>query len=450
MGCVENMTSKRDAGNFPLDQLVQAQKRGVALGITSVCSANPFVIEASLLFSKVSGAPVLIESTCNQVNQYGGYTGMRPLDFMGYLEREAFKVGFPFEQVILGGDHLGPNVWRDENAEEAMDNARLLVRDYVHAGYTKIHLDASMCCGDDPLDVPLDKQVSAGRTAELARVAEDAFGQCSTNGISPRYVIGTEVPAPGGIQSGDESISVTPAAEVEETIHLTKEEFYKRGLEDAWDRVIAVVVQPGVEYGDQIIYEYRSDCAAELSRVIEDHDHLVYEAHSTDYQTREALKQLVRDHFAILKVGPALTFAFREAIFALSMIEKELLSDVAVGGEVSNLFYVLEQVMLDHPEHWEKYHTGGPEQQRFARKYSFSDRSRYYWPDPSIQEGLNRLLTDLSQKPIPLALLSQYLPVQYHRVREGQVANNPQALILDKITAVLSDYSYACGYGGME
>ena len=210
-----------------------------------------------------------------------------------------------------------------------------------------------------------------------------------------------------------------------------------------------MVVQPGVEYGDQIVYEYKPDLATELSGFIEGDDQLVYEAHSTDFQTREALKQLVCDHFAILKVGPALTFAFREAVFALSMIEKELLSGVAVEGEGSNLCNVLEQVMLDRPEHWEKYYTGGPEQQRFARKYSFSDRSRYYWTDPSIQEALNKLLMNLSQKPIPLTLLCQYLPVQYHRVREGKVANYPQAMILDKITTVLSDYAYACGYGGM-
>jgi D-tagatose-1,6-bisphosphate aldolase subunit GatZ/KbaZ len=450
MGCVENMTSKRDAGNYPLDQLVQAQKRGVALGITSICSTNPFVIEASLLLSKVSGVPVLIESTCNQVNQYGGYTGMKPLDFKGYLERAAYKVGFPFGRVILGGDHLGPNVWKGKNAEEAMLEACVLVRDYVSAGYTKIHLDASMCCGDDPPNVSLDKQISAGRTAELARVAENAFKHQSRHGISPRYVIGTEVPAPGGIQSGDGFISVTPAVEVEETIHLTKEEFRKRGLEDAWGRVLAVVVQPGVEFGDQIIYEYESDRAAELSSVIEGYDHLVYEAHSTDYQPREALKQLVRDHFAILKVGPALTFAFREAVFALSLIEKELLASKQVEGEFSNLSLILEQAMLAHPQDWEKYYAGSPEGQQFARKYSFSDRSRYYWPIPSVQEALKTLLYNLVQKPLPLTLLSQYLPVQYHRVRDGQLDNNPRALIIDKIASVLSDYAYACGFERIE
>jgi D-tagatose-1,6-bisphosphate aldolase subunit GatZ/KbaZ len=444
------MTSKRNIGDDPLDQLVQAQKRGEAQGITSVCSANPFVIEASLHCSKVSGAPVLIESTCNQVNQYGGYTGMTPLEFKGFLKRAASKADFPFDQMILGGDHLGPNVWRDEPASDAMAKACVLVRDYVQAGYSKIHLDASMRCADDPQDVPLDKQESARRTAELARVAEDTLRQCSSHGISPRHVIGTEVPAPGGIQSEGESLSVTPVAEVEETIHLTKEEFNKRGLEDAWRHVIAVVVQPGVEFGVQIIHDYKPECAAALSRVIENYDHLVYEAHSTDFQTRDALRELVRDHFAILKVGPALTFAFREAIFALTMIEEELFLGRSMSGEASSLRDALEQAMLSHPEHWEKYYSGSPGQQRFARKYSFSDRSRYYWSDPHAQKALETLLVNLGQHPIPMTLLSQYLPVQYHRVREGLLDNDPRSLIKDKITSVLSDYAYACGFEGSK
>ena len=51
---------------------------------------------------------------------------------------------------------------------------------------------------------------------------------------------------------------------------------------------------------------------------------MVYEAHSTDYQTRDALRALVKDHFAILKVGPGLTFAMREALWALDAIDQEL------------------------------------------------------------------------------------------------------------------------------
>jgi D-tagatose-1,6-bisphosphate aldolase subunit GatZ/KbaZ len=236
---------------------------------------------------------------------------------------------------------------------------------------------------------------------------------------------------------------VTTPADVGETIEVTREEFFDLGLEDAWQRVVAVVTQPGVEYGDQTIFDYDPERAADLSRFVENYDHLVYEAHSTDYQTRDALRRLVQDHFAILKVGPALTYAFREAVFALSLIEEELLSRRS-GAKPSNVRGALEQAMLDNPAHWEKYYTGSPEERRFARQYSLSDRSRYYWPVPSVQAALNALLANLGQDPIPPTLLSQYLPVQHTRVREGSLANSPRALIVDRIISVLSDYAYAC------
>jgi D-tagatose-1,6-bisphosphate aldolase subunit GatZ/KbaZ len=45
-----------------------------------------------------------------------------------------------------------------------------------------------------------------------------------------------------------------------------------------------------------------------------------------------------------------------------------------------------------------------------------------------------------------LTLLSQYLPTQLGRVRAGDLANTPDALILDKIEDVLADYACACGH----
>lgn len=77
------------------------------------------------------------------------------------------------------------------------------------------------------------------------------------------------------------------------------------------------------------VHEYHREEAQTLSRFIEAQPGLVYEAHSTDYQSREALRALVEDHFAILKVGPALTFAFREAVFALAAIEEVLCDEPA-------------------------------------------------------------------------------------------------------------------------
>ena len=428
--------------------IVKAQNQGVPLGIYSICSANRFVLEAGMLQAKADGTAVCIESTSNQVNQFGGYIGMTPAEFVRYVKSVAAEVGFPVDRIILGGDHLGPHVWKNENSKTAMAKARELVGDCVLSGYTKIHLDASMRCADDAGDphTPLKEEVVTERAADLCQAAEASRSQRVDGGPPPLYVIGTEVPAPGGEQEVEAGLSVTKPEDVERTIALAREAFLKRGLESAWHRVIAIVVQPGVEFGDASIFEYDRRKAHQLSLQIERHKDLVFEAHSTDYQSREALKQLVEDHFAILKVGPWLTYAFREAVFALAAIEQEWLS-ARKGITLSRVPETLEKAMVDNPVHWKKYYHGDEASVHYARKYSYSDRSRYYWPQPHVQEALLRLLRNLSQHPAPLPLLSQYLPIQYEAVRRGALANMPKHLIHHKIMEVMKGYAYACRMG---
>lgn len=431
---------------LPLLEMIAAQKRGESKGIASICSANPWVIEATIQQAQATGEPVFIESTCNQVNQYGGYTGWTPAQFVAYLRDLASRQSFPFERITIGGDHLGPGPWQNEPVAVAMDKARTLVQDCVLAGYAKIHLDASMKCADDDVDKPLDTRLSAARSAELAEVAERAFSRRTTGDALPYYVIGTEVPLPGGTQEHGESLPVTAVDDVAETIEATRKAFLERGLGQAWQRVIAVVVQPGVEYGDATLFEYDRAKAAGLARFIEGAAGLVYEAHSTDYQLARSLRQMVEDHFAILKVGPALTYALREGIFALAAIEEELLAGQR-NVEPSRVREALDEAMLANPIYWRKYYQGDDRVLHLARKYSFSDRSRYYWPVPAVQAALSRLLQNLGGRPLPLTLLSQHLPGQYARIRRAEVANEPRAILLDKVKRVLADYSYACGYG---
>ena len=150
--------------SHPLDTVARS---GTA-GITSVCSAHPFVIEAALeQGQRPAIRSVLIEATSNQVDQFGGYTGMRPADFRKLVERIAHRVGFPVDRIVLGGDHLGPNRWRSLPAETAMSHADELVRSYVLAGYTKLHLDCSYPCADDI--GPLTDEVVAARAARMLR-----------------------------------------------------------------------------------------------------------------------------------------------------------------------------------------------------------------------------------------------------------------------------------------
>jgi len=425
-----------------LDDVIRAQNLGKAQGIVSICSANPFVIEASFQHALRVGSPVLIESTCNQVNQIGGYTGMTPEQFVGYVEAIAEKLDFPLERLLLGGDHLGPYPWRAEPVRDAMGKSQVLVRDYVRAGYVKIHLDASMKFADDDLERPLKISVAAQRAVTLAAVAEQTYQEMGGSGTAPRYVIGTEVPLPGGVEESKEQLKVTTVQDIQETIEITGIEFVQQELESAWERVIAVVVQPGVEYGDMSVYSYDREQAAELSRFIEGYPRLVYEAHSTDYQTRRALKEMVEDHYAILKVGPALTFAFREAVFALAMLEDELLTG-SRAKDRSNLRNVLEEVMIENRVHWENYYSGDDKYQEFARKYSFSDRSRYYWPDAKVKASLKTLLVNIGNHPLPSSLVSQFLPMQYERIRSGDLICTPHNIIMDKISSVLDSYSEA-------
>lgn len=404
-------------------------------GIPSICSAHPAVLREALRAAKAGN--VLIEATCNQVNQFGGYTGLTPADFAAYVRGLAEQAGGNPRNVILGGDHLGPFVWQAEPADAAMQKSLDMIRAYVRAGFTKLHLDCSVRLGGDPAG-PLDPALLARRAARLAQAAEETAAQ-SGRPLALRYVIGTEVPTPGGALEHEEGVAVTRVADVSETIALHRQAFSELGLQPTWERVIAVVVQPGVEFGDDFVLPYRPERTRELSAFIREQG-LVYEAHSTDYQTPAALRELVRDRFAILKVGPALTFAYREAIFALAQME-----DALVPAESrSNVVAVLEETMLREPDHWRKYYSGSPAEQAFKRKYSLSDRIRYYWARPAVQHALERLMNNLSAEGLPLTLVSQFAPCQKAALEKDGLPLTAANLVSARIASILADYWNAC------
>jgi len=434
----------RDAREIFLE-IVAANRKIGGKGIFSVCSANEDVLEACFLQAKEDDSILLIESTSNQVDQYGGYTGMKPADFAGFVYAIAAKVGFPRELILLGGDHLGPNKWQGLPSAEAMIESELLIKEYVKAGFQKIHLDTSMFCADDTGDreKPLNDEVVASRAAVLCRIAEETWKKYCKNSAPPLYVIGSEVPVPGGAQQKEDAIHPTKPEDAARTIDITRQTFINGGLSDAWERVVAVVVQPGVEFGDDRVFHYNRDLARSLSNKITGYGKLVYEAHSTDYQSEENLKALVEDFFCILKVGPWLTFAYREALYALEAIEVEMMGDRS--KDLSILKETLDKAMRDDPVHWKKYYAGTEHQQLFKRKYSLSDRSRYYWPDDTVRLAKDRLYKNLRENRIPLSLLSQFMPIQFYKVLNGTLAIDPNELVLDYIRIIAGIYSRACG-----
>ena len=428
----------------PLQEMMQRRREGEKCGIPSYCTANELVLEAVMERAKTLNRPVLIEATANQVNQFGGYTGMRPADFMRFVLDLADKVGMDRDLLIPGGDHLGPLTWVDEPEASAMEKARELVRQFVEAGFTKIHLDTSMKLGDDAVDAPLSTEVIARRGVELYKVCMEAYEKRlaqEPDALRPVFIIGSEVPIPGGAQEEEEGISVTRPEDFADTVQTYKKIFAENGVADGWKDVIAVVVQPGVEFGDSQVFFYDRGEAASLCKKLEGYPEVVFEGHSTDYQTKECLREMVEDGIAILKVGPALTFGLREALFSLSMIERELIPQ----EERADLPAVLEKVMLAEPGNWQKHYHGTEEELAFARKYSFSDRCRYYMGAPEVTAAIDRLFKNLSVKEIPLTILHQYMPLQYGQVIRGKLAADPRTLAKDGVVQFMLDYEYAAG-----
>jgi D-tagatose-1,6-bisphosphate aldolase subunit GatZ/KbaZ len=310
-----------------------------------------------------------------------------------------------------------------------------MVSAYAAAGFSKIHLDASMSCGDDPRT--LASAEIANRAARLCEVAESAARGLA---CKPVYVIGTEVPTPGGAQEEME-IEVTSTASLQETLEVHHQAFVHKNLLSAWDRIIGVVVQPGVEFGNESVADYQPEKATDLAKFILQQKDIVFEAHSTDYQTTESLRHLVCDHFGILKVGPELTFAMREAIFGLARIEEEWIT----GDRCSDIRAIIERVMLEHPENWKAYYHGDESHVRVARAYSLSDRIRYYWPNAEVSKALALLTQNLQKHPAPLPVVAQYLPRQAEGIRAGSIENKPAAIIRHKIQESLLRYADACG-----
>ena len=417
--------------------LVARHKSGQACGIYSVCSAHPLVLEASCVHALDTGVDVLlIEATCNQVNQDGGYTGMTPDLFRDFVHGIAKGVDFPIERLLLGGDHLGPNPWTALPAEEAMAKAEVLIEQYVAAGFRKIHADCSMSCADDP--TPLPEDVIARRAARLIKIAEAT--QARVGGEPCVYVIGTEVPVPGGAAEDLPELEPTTPEAARATLEAHRVIFEAEGLSDAWPRVIGIVVQPGVEFDHHKVIDYDRSKAVALSAAMDDQPHVVFEAHSTDYQTPKALKALVEDHFAILKVGPGVTFALREALWALDAIEREWIGE----DKASGFRNIAIERMTAEPKNWAKYYHSTGEALRFDLQYSLSDRIRYYWPDAQIAAAQARMFEALTAAPPPMALVSQYLPQANAALRDAGLPATPSNLVIAHIGATLEIYRAAC------
>lgn len=420
--------------NFFAD-LNSRNRAGTPVAIPSVCSAQPDVLRASLMLAKDLHRPVLIEATSNQVNQFGGYTGMQPADFIAFVREIARKSDIDPALIHFGGDHLGPQVWRSENADSAMAKAEDLMRVYIQAGFTKIHLDCSEGCAGEPAQV--NDQVSADRAAHLAAICEAA----APDPQRLSYVIGTEVPPPGGARADEEGQGITPTdpAHARKTLETHRAAFETVGDRSAWSRVIGLVVQPGLEFAPTHIDHFDLVAPDDLSQALSDTPHICFEAHSTDYQHADVYPDLARRHFSVLKVGPALTFAYRQALYALDHLCGLL------DKEGPGLMRQMELIMLDRPGHWQKHYVGSAEELRLQRHFGYADRIQYYWPEPQAQQAVAALFALLDSARPPTPVLEQcFAPevIAQAGIVQTKGENWARALVLAQIQQALRSYFF--------
>ena len=431
-----------------LKAILTANRRGEHKGVYAVCTVNRFAIQAALQRARRDRWPLLIETTAQQVNPEGGYSGMTPAEFAALIRREAAAAGLPADEILLGGDHVGPQAWAALPAPAAMDRARNLVQDLVAAGFVKLHIDATPPCRNDrcEADGSLPATEVVARSTDLIARAEEVARRNGT--APPLYVVGSDVPLPGGFDhpAGDPLISAP--AKISQDIAATRRALESRGLAAVWPRVVAVVVRSGADFSSRRVQPFEAALTRSLVRLMDRlPEGLVYEAHSTDFQSPRALQDMVANRFAILKVGPWLTFSFREAVFGLARIERRSLGS-RKAVRLSRMAETIETAMVGDPRHWERHYHGSAEELKWLRIHAYSDRIRYYWSYPRPAAAFRRLLDNLCRHPPPCELIAEYLPAVSQAVADGRLTPAPEALIRHQIGTVIALYAAACGAAG--
>lgn len=413
-----------------LRQIIARNRAGEAIAIPSVCTAHPDALEASLTLAESLDQLIVVEATSNQVNQDGGYTGLKPADFISFVKDIAAKSHVTHERILFGGDHLGPQAWRKLPADAAMAKAHRMVADYTAAGFTKIHLDCSEGCAGEPAQLP--DAITAARSAALAATALKH---------APRpenllFVIGTEVPPPGGARTDDHGdIPPTTPESATATLHAHREAF--RASNIPLDLICGLVVQPGVEFSPMEVHHLPLGRDPHLLDALTDWPQVCLEAHSTDYQHPEAYPRLAQLGFAFQKVGPALTFAWREALYALDTIRAQ--NGWSTGPSLPD---TMEAVMLANPAYWQAHIHGTTADPRTERHFGLADRIRYYWPDPKAQAAVQRLFAELADKRLPDPLLAAYFSASELASARESRHPLPRALALARVQTALSPYFF--------
>lgn len=341
--------------------------------LPSFCTSNFDVLKIILIFIKFNRLPVLIESTSNQVNQEGGYSGLRPSQFASKLKSLARLININKKSLIIGGDHLGPLPWKDLTSKKAIEKSKILIKECLRAKYEKIHLDTAIKCKDDKY---MDKDTTIKRCDEI-------LNSFSSNEINKKFiVVGTEVPIAGG--SNLLKPILTSFKSIKEEIEMYSTIFKNK-------KKYALVIEPGIGFANFKVVKVKFK---KLNKILSFSKKMnfAYEAHSTDYQSISSLKKLVKNNFKFLKVGPELTYLFSKAVFEMERIEKEKFKN-----NYSNIKKTILNEMKKSNKYWKNYYSGSNKYINFLKTNSYLDRMRYYWDKKNVVNAKNKLFLNINK-----------------------------------------------------
>ena len=425
-----------------LIDIMEANCRGERKGIYAVGSHNSTILEVCFQQALVDGSPVLLEISANMLVLPGQSGKTSPADFIKRVKNIAAEAEFPQDRLFFGVNDLGPSLWQDESDESALKKACEFISEIVGLGFNKLGIHAGEPLKGDPVGETLTQEIIIARETVLYQAAERAAAKLPDE-EKPLYVIGVHPRQEAG--RVEDQRRMVNRKDIEDAVDQFAQTAEAAGLPDIKERLPAARIFLGTGYDSENIIPFDSSLLKELGGCVCRDRSVVLEAPQTDFQSQIVLDKLVDNHFAVLSVGPELTYAMREALFSLALMENETMLGKP-GVYLSNYIIELDRAMQSAPQHWQEYYTGNGFEQLVARKYSFYDRSRFFLENKDVRKMRKRLYDNLTANPVPLTVLRQFMPRQYERVAAGELENKPKALVMDAVRYALHRYSRACGW----
>jgi len=394
--------------------------------LPSFCTANFNVIKILIIFAKHHNLPILLESTSNQVNQFGGYTGLTPKEFYKKISKLKKKIKINKKQVMIGADHLGPLPWKKFNSKVALKNAKTLIKKCIALKYDKIHIDSTIICKDDK---SLNLNFIRSRSEEIFNTVpkkniKDVF-----------FVFGSEVPFAGGGNNSKPKPSKLNNIKTDYSLYNS----VLKNLNINKKNKFSLVIEPGMAFSNsKVILPKLEKFRKRLS--FSKKNNFSYEAHSTDYQKLKTLKKLVKNNFRFLKVGPELTFYFYQAIKKMEEIEH------MYCNKKSNIEYELINAMQRDDKYWKDYYKGTKNKIKFLKLNSYLDRMRYYWDSKKVKKSMNKLIKNINT--IPTEVFKKTLKLKSNEGKKMNKINlsNSDYIIFYYLSSTIKKYYSACNF----